>query len=297
MRAKDGFLLAILSILWGGSFLFVEIALTELAPVTLVFARVSLAALILGLSLYLWGAAFPATWRQWRALFCMGLLNNVVPFCLFAFAQGQITGSLAAILNATTPFFAILVAHLLTIDEKLTLPKVFGVCIGFSGVVITVGRDFGGDASAAPVVSVLACLGAALSYGFASVWGRRFGGLGVKPLATAFGQLMASTLILLPVWLVVDQPWTLAMPSLKVWLAVFGIAALSSALAYFLYFRLLVRIGSTNLSLVTFVIPISAAILGWLFLAEPLLLRHYLGFGVIVCGLLAIDGRVRRWFA
>lgn len=289
MTRNDWLMLTILSLLWGGSFLFIEIALMGLPVLSIVWARVALAALILGLVLRLTGAGFPQR-SVWPALVVMGCFNNVVPFTLFVFAQGAITGALASVVNATTPLFTVLVAHLATRDERITGAKAAGLGLGFAGVVVMLaGRGLGGEG-----VAILACLVAALSYGLAGVWGRRFRARGVAPLATAFGQVTASTLLLLPVWLWVDAPWALDWPGLRPVLAVVGMAALSTALAYLLYFRLLASAGATNLSLVTFIIPVSASLLGWLVLGERLSPQHMAGFGLIVAGLLAIDGRAFR---
>lgn len=289
MTARDWSLLVGLSLLWGGSFFFVEVALEGLPALTVVWLRVALAAAILALVLRLGGVAWPAR-KVWPALAIMGLLNNAVPFTLFAFAQGEITGALAAVLNATTPLFTVIVAHLFTADERITFGKALGLALGFAGVVVMlVGAGFGGA-----TLAKLACLAAALSYGLAGVWGRRFRALGVAPLATAFGQVTASTLIMLPVWLVVDRPWRLAWPGVEVAGAVLGIAALSTALAYLIFFRLLATVGATKLALVTFLIPVSAAGLGFAVLGERLTGEQVAGFGLIVLGLLAIDGRFVR---
>ncbi len=291
MNRTDWISLMILSILWGGSFFFVEVALTGLPALTIVWARVGLAALILWGVLRVTGVALPER-AVWPALLVMGFMNNAVPFTLFALAQGQITGALASILNATTPLFTVLVAHLATRDERITGAKAAGLGLGFAGVVVMMaGAELGGAGAAK-----LACLCAALSYACASVWGRRFRRLGVAPLATAFGQVAASTLLLLPVWLWFDTPWTLGWPGWQVTGAVVGIAALSTALAYLIYFRLLASAGATNLALVTFLIPVSATALGWLILDERLLSQHIAGFGLIVAGLVAIDGRLARRF-
>ncbi len=287
MSIANWFRLGLLSILWGGSFLFVEIALTGLPPLSVVWLRVSLAAVVLGAVLWVRGPGFPKGWAVWAALCVMGLLNNAIPFSLFVYAQGQITGALASILNATTPLFAVMVAHLATADEKVSPCKGLGLLFGLFGVMVTVGST-----SAGPVLPVLACLGAALSYGVAGVWGRRFRTLGVAPLSAAYGQLVCSTMMLLPLWIFVDRPWMMSLPEAPVLGAVIGIAVFSSALAYLIYFRLLAEAGATNLSLVTFVIPISATFLGWLVLGETLLPRHIAGFALIGCGLLAIDGRL-----
>jgi drug/metabolite transporter (DMT)-like permease len=291
MTRTDWLTLWALSLLWGGSFFFVEIALRGLPVLTIVWLRVALAAIILAGGMRLAGVAFPGR-RVWPALLVMGLLNNAVPFTLFVLAQGQISGALASILNATTPLFTVLVAHLATQDERITAPKAVGLGLGFAGVVVMLaGAKVGGA-----VAAKLACLMAALSYAFAGVWGRRFCRLGVAPLATAFGQVTAASVLLAPVWLWLDQPWTLAWPGAEVAGAIFGIAALSTALAYLLYFWLLASAGATNLLLVTFLIPISATALGWLVLGERLLPQHVAGFALIVLGLAAIDGRiVRKW--
>ncbi|MFN3281036.1 MAG: DMT family transporter [Tabrizicola sp.] len=289
MTRNDWQLLAILSLLWGGSFLFAEIALTGLPVLTIVWVRVALAALILGLVLAVTREVWPPQ-RAWPGLLVMGLFNNALPFSLLVTAQGQITGALASVLNATTPMFTLVVAHLATRDERITAAKAAGIGLGFAGVVVMLAGE--GLAGAAP--AMLACLAAALSYGIAGVWGRRFRAMGVSSPATAFGQVAASSLLLIPVWLVADAPWTLGWPGRGPVLAVVALAGLSTALAYLIYFRLLARAGATNLSLVTFLIPVSASLLGWLVLDERLAPAHLAGLALILAGLAVIDGRVLR---
>jgi drug/metabolite transporter (DMT)-like permease len=289
MTRTDWITLWTLSLLWGGSFFLVELALVGLPALTIVWLRVALAALILGAVLACRGVAAPGR-RVWPALLVMGVLNNAVPFTLFVLAQGQISGALASVLNATTPLFTVLVAHLATQEERITPLKALGLGLGFAGVVVMLAGQALDGAGAAK----LACLAAALSYALAGVWGRRFRALGVAPLATALGQVTGAAILLLPVWLWVDRPWELAWPGASVAGAVVGIAALSTALAYLLYFRLLASAGATNLLLVTFLIPVSATALGVAFLGESLLPRHLAGFFLILLGLLALDGRVFR---
>jgi drug/metabolite transporter (DMT)-like permease len=291
MTGKNWLLLMILSLLWGGSFFFVEVALQGLPVLSIVWFRVALAALFLGLALYFTRTPIPRGREVWLALLVMGFLNNAVPFTLFVLAQGQISGSLAAILNATTPLFTVIVAHLATGDERAVPGKVFGLLFGFAGVVVMMAGAETGGALAAKA----ACLVAAISYAFATVWGRRFRRMGVAPLATAFGQVAASSLLLAPIWLLVDQPWTLEVPAMPVVLAVLGIALFSTALAYLVYFQILSSAGATNLSLVTFLIPVSATGLGVLLLGETLSMNEVMGFGLIALGLAAIDGRIWRW--
>ena len=293
MTPGEWAMLAGLSVLWGGSFFFTGVAVMELPPFTIVALRVGLAAVILTAILRLRGVRLPSAPSVWAAFFGMGLLNNVLPFCLIVWGQTQIASGLASILNATTPLFGVVVAHVLTRDEAMTGLKAGGVAAGFLGVVVMLGPAAAG-AFDGEVLAELACLAAALSYAFAGVFGRRFKRMGVAPMATAAGQVTASSVMLLPVALLVDRPWTLDMPGAASIAAIMAIATLSTALAYVIYFRILSTAGATNLLLVTFLIPVSAIVLGALVLGERLDPRHFLGMALIGCGLAAIDGRLWR---
>lgn len=293
---REWLLLGVLSILWGGSFLFVGIAVRTLPPFTVVATRVVMAALALWLVILAGRRAVPLGVAVWASFLGMGLLNNAIPFSLIAFGQTQIAGGLASVLNAMTPIFTVLVANALTADERLTPARAAGVVLGFAGVVVMVGWEALGGIGG-QVLGQLAIVGAALSYGFASVFGRRFRRLGVDPLATAAGQVTASSAILLPLALVVDRPWTLSAPGVEAVGAVIALGLLSTALAYVLFFRVLQAAGATAISLVTFLIPPSAIGLGWLVLGERLEPHHLAGFGLILAGLAAIDGRLAGWLA
>lgn len=284
-------MLVALSVLWGGSFFFTGIAIRELPPLTIVFLRVALAAAILLVVLKATGVPMPKSRSVWLAFLGMGFLNNVVPFCLIVWGQTHIASGLASILNATTPLFTVVVAHVLTADEKMTGGRLAGVLFGLVGVVVMIGPAVL-DTFGTNVAAQIAVLGAAVSYAFAGIYGRRFKRMGVPALATATGQVSASAIMLFPVVLVADQPWTLPMPQLATWAAMLGIAALSTALAYVLYFRLLASAGATNLLLVTFLIPVSAIVLGSLVLGETLQAKHFAGMVCIGLGLAAIDGRL-----
>ncbi|ADY64992.1 DMT family transporter [Agrobacterium tumefaciens] len=291
MDASEWGMLVALSLLWGGSFFFIGIAVKELPPVTIVTLRVSLAAAALLIVCRIMGLHLPRQWAVWRAFFGMGLLNNIIPFCLIVWGQTHIASGLASILNATTPLFTVIVAHFLTADEKMTGNKLAGVLIGFAGVATMIGpAAFGGAISG--LWGQIAILGAAISYSFAGIFGRCFKAMGVPPLMTATGQISSSTLMLIPAALLIDKPWTLAMPSLGTWGALIGIALLSTALAYLIFFRILATAGATNLALVTFLIPVSAILLGSLILGEQLEIKHFAGMAMIAAGLAAIDGRL-----
>lgn len=288
LGASEWGLLLVLSLLWGGSFLFGRIAVAELPPMTVAWLRVSLAAAVLMAALLLAGEPIRRALPFWRDFLVMGLINNVIPFSLILWGQTEIGAGLAAVLNATTPFFAALIAHVATADERLTSHRIAGLLIGILGVAILVGPEvwagFGGN-----VMALVAVLGAALSYGFAGLWGRRFRGL--PPAMSAGAQLTASTLLLLPLVLIFDRPLGLPMPSASVVAAIFALAVLSTALAYIVFFRILARAGGSNVMLVTLMIPPSAILLGWLVLGETLSAGELLGAAVIGLALLVIDGR------
>ncbi|MDP1964547.1 MAG: DMT family transporter [Reyranella sp.] len=285
MRAREWSLLVLLSILWGGSFFFAKVALAELGPFTIVFFRVALAALALNIVASAIGASLWRAGTPWRQLLVMGALNNALPFSLIFWGQTTITSGLASILNATTPLFTAVVAHIFTRDERMTVRKLVGVLAGLAGVAILIGPDLGGS-----LWGQIACLAAALSYAFAGIYGRRFKALGVQPLQAAAGQLTASAILILPIMLLVEPAWTA--PSAVTWGAVASLALLSTALAYVIYFRILAAAGATNLLLVTFLIPVTAILLGAAFLGERLELRQFAGMGLIGLGLAAIDGRI-----
>ncbi|WP_233270523.1 DMT family transporter [Chachezhania sediminis] len=276
---------------WGGSFFFNAIAVRELPVFTVVVCRVALAAMILLAIMRLSGQRLPRGRRIWGAFFAMGLLNNAIPFTLIVWGQKDIASGVASILNASTPMFTVIFAHFLTDDERMTGGKVLGVLVGFAGVAVMIGLDALRGIGAGLFAQFL-CLGGAISYALAGIYGRRFRDRGVSPIGTATGQVMASSLIMLPLVAVVDRPWTLPMPSPEAIGAAIGVAAISTALAYVLYFRILATAGATNLLLVTFLIPVSAILLGTAFLGETMLPRHFVGMALICAGLVAIDGRL-----
>lgn len=291
MGPLEWFLLIVLSVLWGGSFFFGEIALSELRPFTLVLGRVSIAAIALNVMVRATGHRMPTSPAIWAAFLVMGLLNNLIPFSLIFWGQTQISSSLAAILNATTPVWTVLLAHFLTADERLTPNRLAGVFFGLIGVAVMIGLD-ALQGLGINVLAQLAVVGAAVSYAFAGIFGKRF--RGTPPIVTAAGQITGTTLMMIPIAWLVDKPWLLPWPGLNVWGALLGLALLSTALAYIIYFRLLSTAGATNLLLVTFLIPVSAILLGTIILNEQLDVRHFAGMGLIGLGLIAIDGRLLR---
>jgi drug/metabolite transporter (DMT)-like permease len=206
-------------------------------------------------------------------------------------AQTSISSGLASILNATTPLFTILVAGVFLSDERFSVIRLAGVAIGLFGVVVMIGTD-ALDGIGSSVWAQMFSLGAAVSYGFASVFGRRFRRLGIDPIQVAMGQVTMSSLMLWPVAIVLDRPFDLAMPSVTVWGALGVLSVICTACAYILYFKVLERAGATNISMVTFLVPVSAILLGILFLGETLHISHVIGMLLIGLGLIVIDGRM-----
>ncbi len=290
MSGKEWLMLFALSIAWGGSFFFVGAVVHVLPSFTIAVLRVGLAALAFHALLLALGKRFPHNLEILRAFAVMGFLNNAVPFSLIVWGQSQIPSGLASILNATTPLFAVIAAHVLTDTEKLSKARFAGVVIGFAGVAVLFLPALV-QSRPGSVVAQIAVLAAAFSYAIAGIYGRRFRRMGLDPIVTATGQVTASTLILLPVALIAEKPWTLSMPSADVWLAIAGLVLISTVIGYLLYFRILETAGATNLMLVTFLIPVSAILLGWLFLNERLRPEHLAGMVLIGCALAVIDGR------
>ncbi|MFN0262528.1 DMT family transporter [Tepidamorphus sp. 3E244] len=293
MSMRNWTLLVLLSVIWGGAFFFAKVAVSELPPFTVVLCRVVLAALTLHLVLRLRGIAFVASAR-WPAYAGMAVLNNVIPFSLLFYGQTQIGAGLASILNATTPVFAVIVAHVFTADERITGGKAAGVALGIAGVAVLVGLDALSEIGN-NIAAQVACLGAALSYGFAGVFGRRF--KGDAPVASAAGQVTASSLIMLPVVFIIDQPWTLPVPGIEVIGAVTLLGIVSTGIAYILFFSILRSSGATNVMLVTLLVPVTAILLGAAVLGERLAPSDLAGMALIGLGLAAIDGRAWRRFA
>ena len=291
MDAFDWVMLITLATVWGGSFLFNAILVAELPVITIVAIRVTVAALALWGFVRVTGRKIPTAPKVWGVLMILGVLNNAIPFSLIVQGQTQITSGLASILNATTPLFTILVAGFFLTDERFSVLRVLGVVVGFSGVILMVGPEALGGLGA-DFWAQLCALGAALSYGFASVFGRRFRELKVDPVMVATGQVTMSSLVLWPIALWIDGPQDILGLSFNAAASMFGLAVLCTSFAYILYFRILERAGATNISLVTFLVPISAIILGVLVLGESIVIKEIIGMALIGLGLAIIDGRL-----
>jgi drug/metabolite transporter (DMT)-like permease len=294
ISTTDWLLLVVLSILWGGTFFFAKIAVADIPPLTLALGRVGIGAVVLIAIARAIGEPLPRGKQVWNALLVMAFFNNVIPFGLIFYAQTSITAGLASILIATTPLFAVVAAHIATEDEKITPARVVGVLVGFSGVVAMIGPDLVTDLGA-QVTAELCVLLAALFYALSGLYGRRF--RAESPVPMAAGQMMAATVLLIPLSAVIERPWTIGMPSPTALAALIGLGALSTGLAYAIFFRVLASAGATNLMLVNFLNPVSAILLSAVFLGERLTSRQAAGMAAIAIGLAAIDGRPARSIA
>lgn len=287
MRPIEWLMLVLLSIVWGGSFFFSELALTSFHPFTTVFLRVLGAAGVMVAVVYLSGHRLPTTLRAWRPILVLGIINNVIPFCLITWGQTRIDSGTAAILNGTVTIFLVILAHWMTPDEKLTKAKAAGVLVGFGGVYLmmveTVSGGLGGQG-----LGRAAVLLASLSYALAGIYGKRF--KDTPLVVTVAGMLSCSCALMLPLALMIDPPWPSEITAEAVW-GVVGQALGSTAIAYLLYFRILATAGATNAALCTFLIPISAVLLGVGLLDEVIGFNQYAGMVLIFSGLGFIDGR------
>ena len=290
MNRTEWGLLVLLSVLWGGAFFCVGVAVVELPPLTVVLARVGIAAVVLLALSWTLGHSLPRGLSAWTPFLVMGLLNNVLPFSFLNAGQTMVSVGLASIMNAMTPLFTALVMASFR-EERLTTHRVIGVLLGIAGVVVISRPD--ALSADARLVGIGLCLSGALSYGFAALWGRRHLA-DVAPLKSATCQLLSSTLVIAVVVAVVDRPWTLPVPGVEIWLALGVLAVFGTAIAYIVFFEILVRAGGSNVMLVTLLIPVTALALGNLFLSEPILVFEIAGAATIGLGLLFIDGRLPR---
>lgn len=291
MGLPEWIMLVVLSVAWGGAFLFYKLLdEANVPPFTIVLGRVGVAALALLPVLLVMRRAIPRSPSMWAQFLVLGAVNNVLPFSLIIVGEKQIDSGLASIFNATTPVFTALLAHLLSRDEKLSPNKVAGIVVALAGVVLLIGPNVIHGVNLTSIAQ-LACIGAAVTYGFGALYARRFRAQGIDPFVVSFGQLAASALIALPLALFEHPLAHLALPT-AAWWAWIGLAIPSTAFAFVLYFRLIDVAGATNAASVTFLVPVSAVLLGTLVLGERLAPGTAAGMACIFAGLVALDGRI-----
>ena len=288
-------LIGILAILWGGAFFLIEVGLRSYPPITLVFMRLALAVPPMWIAMRIMGQRLPSSTRVWGLLAVVGALNCALPFTLFFWGQQYLDSGYASILNATTPLWGVLTAHFLTSDEKATSARTIGVLTGMAGIIVMVGPEAMKGLSN-NLLAQIACVISTVFYSLAAIYGRRLSQTTLTPMAVATGQTVMAAVVMIPIVLLVDQPWTMSTPRLDATLAGLTLALLSTALAYTLYFRLIDRAGASNAQLVAFLMPILAVILGIAFLGEHLNQGQIIGAVLIAFGLVIIDGRLLARF-
>ncbi|HEX7389534.1 MAG TPA: DMT family transporter [Acidiphilium sp.] len=295
MGRTEWLLLFLLAVIWGSSFLFYKILVADMSPTMVAFGRIVLAAIALNLALRARGERIAPTRREAVLYAVCGILNSAVPFSLLAYGEIRLSAGLASILNATTPIFGILVAHVLTDNERLTGPRAAGVLLGFAGVAVLVAPGLfhsGVHSSLGWLLAEGACLGASICYAFGGVFSRRLAGHSALRIAT--GQFTASAIAMIPFVFIFDHPWTMKMPGAEEVFSMAAIGLVCTAFAYVIFFRIIRVGGATNAFLVTLLVPVSAMILGAVVLGEGVSPTAFAGMALIGLGLIAIDGRVFR---
>ena len=289
MKNKDWFLVILLGVFWGASFLFVEILLEYVTPFVVVYLRVAIASALLLVYILIRNIKFQFSRGDLFNLFVMGLLNNILPFLLIAYGQQSITGGLASILNANTSFMTILLVALFIPNEKLNFHRTIGVLIGTLGVILAVDYQNIFQINNDSVGQYLILL-ATISYSFAGIWAK-LKLQNLPPVVSAAGMLTMSTIFLSPYILSThfEELSSLNLDTLKYAL---GFALICTVFAYFIYFRILESTGAGNLLICTIIIPPSSIILNSIFICEVINTNEILGLLVIIVGLLIIDGRI-----
>jgi drug/metabolite transporter (DMT)-like permease len=290
MKPQYWALIILLGAVWGCSFLFNAILIREISPLWVSAGRVTLGAAICWVVFFATRKSLPRDWRLYLQLLVLGILNYAIPFALFPYAEMTVASSIVGVINGMTPMTTVIVSQLWPGGEKATWNKVTGVLIGFAGAVILALPSFGQGASA-QVVGLLAALLATCCYAITLNYARRFAGK-VEPFAVASTSLTGAALVSVPVAIAFSGMPVITLP--ETWAALIGISVFSTSFSFLLLYWLLPRVGATNLSLNTFITPISAILLGVLVLHERFELTHMLGIVVIFFGLVFIDGRLVR---
>ena len=298
-------LIILLGAVWGCSFLFNAILIREISPLWVSAGRVTIGAVICWVFFLGTRKPLPRDWSLYPQFLVLGILNYAIPFALFPYAEMTVASSIVGVINGMTPMTTVIVSQLWPGGEKATWNKVIGVLVGLAGAIILASPSFGEGASA-QIVGLLAALTATLCYALTLNYARRF--KNVDSTVTASASLTGAALVSIPVallWPVISGVFTGAptfaldipvITRIETWGALFGIGVFSTSFSFLLVYWLLPKVGATNLSLNTFITPISAILLGVLVLHERFLPVHIAGIIVIFLGLVFIDGRlVKRW--
>lgn len=283
-------LLLVLAVLWGPSFLFIKVAVHEIPPITLVIGRVGLAGFLLYTFLRLQGGKMPPFGKAWIPMCVMGILQSAFPFVLQAWGEQHVTSALASILNGFTPISTIVLAHFFTEDDRLSSPKVLGVLLGFVGLGFLVGPSLL-EGQEATVLGILAIIVSTMSYAVALLYARR-SIKGYAPIVLPTGQLLTAAFILIPIALIVESPFSIA-PSWQAVGSLLGLSVFGTAVAFVLFYKFVESAPPSYISMVTYVVPVFGVCLGVFVLGEQLTWHTFVGFGLVLVGILFVNGIFR----
>ncbi|MCA9952987.1 MAG: DMT family transporter [Anaerolineales bacterium] len=288
MNTRNIFYLLVLAALWGPSFLFMRVAVVDIPPLTIVLGRVGIGALLVLVALRQRGGHLPRSRTIWLHLAFLGFMQNALPFLLFAWGEQYIESALASILNGTTPIFTILLAHFLVEADRLTGAKIVGVLLGFAGLALLIAPALVGGLQAT-TWGMLALVAASICYAIAIVYARNHA-RGLPPLVGPAGQLLMATIYMLPLAVFIDKPWRLAIPATLSMLSVVALGVFGTGLAFIIYYRFMETAEPSIVSMVTYVVPVFGVILGVLVLGEQLTWNALAGFGLILLGVMIVNG-------
>ena len=291
MGLFDWIRLIILSLLWGGSYIWIEIALLTISPLMIVFFRVFMASIFLLSVCKILKLSFVINKRLFIIFLMMSLFNNIIPFNLIAWGQSQITASVSSILNATTPLFTVILANYWPKGEKATLNRIIGVVVGICGVSILMGFSF--DDLNNSIDGQIAILLASVSYAISVLFGKQIDS-SIHPAISATMMLCISSIILMPIVIYMGVDF-ISVSKIESMIPLLGLSIFSTAVAYLIFYKLIKNIGS-NVMLVTLLMPISAIFMSIIFLGESIATQHIIGLILILIGLILVDGRILQRF-
>lgn len=291
MGLFDWIRLIILSLLWGGSYIWIEIALLTISPLMIVFFRVFMASIFLLSVCKILKLSFVINKRLFIIFLMISLFNNVIPFNLIAWGQSQITASVSSILNATTPLFTVILANYWPKGEKATLNRIIGVVVGICGVSILMGFSF--DDLNNSIDGQIAILLASVSYAISVLFGKQIDS-SIHPAISATMMLCISSIILMPIVIYMGVDF-ISVSKIESMIPLLGLSIFSTAVAYLIFYKLIKNIGS-NVMLVTLLMPISAIFMSIIFLGESIATQHIIGLILILIGLILVDGRILQRF-
>lgn len=292
MKLRSLLLCLALGLCWGPSYVCIKLGLQELPPITVAWARIFLGFCVLAIPTFLL-KGFPSFDRQmWKKFFTFGLLSNIIPFCLLATGQQHISSALTAILNGTPPVITGLLAHWLISDEKLSRQKILGISLGVTGFLCLILPTVMDGTLEGDTFGILAVLGSCISLSSGIVYAR-LNLRGLPGITAPVCQLTASVTMITPIWLIMDAPWNLAIPSLKTLAAMGFLGFVGTGLAFVIYYRIVSTVGATALAMVGYLLPTFGTLFAILFLGESLSVSNLLGFGFIMTGMAFVNKRER----